>query len=244
MKSKLTIFVLLTFLASFGLAACSAAQPTAAPTATAAPTSAAAQGNGRNIALPIEEKLAAGTLILEGSNAAISVDQAKKLLPLWQQVKTLSADTNTTPEQLQAVYTQIQGVMTYGQMQAINTITAADVQNEMQTLGLITNQAGAGNFGGGANQGQRATRVAEVETATAEGTSEAPGFGFQGTPNPTRVAEVQTQTALGTPPGAGFGFQGTPNPNRTPGAGFGLRGGGLGSLLVQPLIDMLQKKVS
>jgi hypothetical protein len=239
-KHSLFIFIWVALLVS--LAACSAGQPTAAATATRAPAAAGQNNNNGQAAvnLPLEDKLAVGTLLLDGSSADVSTDQAKKLLPLWQQVQTLQADTNTTPDQLQPLYTQIQGVMTHTQMEAINTITYADLQNEMQKLGISLPQA-AGANGLGQSQEQRATRAAELQTQIAEGTqlpsfNGTPGAGgrfVQGTPDPNR-----------TPGAGGPGFNGTPNPNRTPGAGFfGGRGGaGFASQLITPLIQLLQKK--
>jgi hypothetical protein len=219
-------FTVWMLVAALVLAACSTAQPspTAAP-AAAQGGNAPGQGQNRggNVNLTSEEKLAPGTLKLEGGSTAVSADQAKKLLPLWQQIQTLSADSNTTSDQLQTVYTQIESAMTADQMKAIDALTMADLQAEMQTLGIQSqggfnggngggNGNGNGNGGNNQTQDQRATQTA-------------------GTPNPN-----------GTP-GANPRFQGTPDPNRTPGAGFnGRRGFGMGNLFVEPLIQLLQKR--
>lgn len=225
---RLLIRFLLLFTV-FTLAACSAAQPT--PTAQATPSSARSnsapnQPRGGNGALPTEEKLAVGILKLEGTAGAVTADQAKLLLPLWQQVQTISADTNTTPDQLQAVYTQIENSLTVDQTKSIDAMnyTMQDLQGLMTDLGIqVTPGAGFNGQGGSTlTADQQATRQAQIETRVA------------GNPN-----------AAGTP-GAQPRFQGTPNPQGTPGAGFGGRGGGFGrgfgSMFVEPVIQLLQQR--
>jgi hypothetical protein len=59
-----------------------------------------------------QDQLAVGTLKLEGTAQAVTTEQAKTLLPLWQQVQTLLADTNTTSDQLQAAYQKVKDSMT------------------------------------------------------------------------------------------------------------------------------------
>lgn len=57
---------------------------------------------------PLESKLAIGILKMEGTDLAITPDQAKTLLPLWKAVKTLSTSATTSPDELNAVYRQIE----------------------------------------------------------------------------------------------------------------------------------------
>lgn len=163
----------------------------------------------------LESKLAYGTLKLEGTSNAVTAEEAKKLLPLWQKVKDLSTSGTPTPEDTQTVYKQIEQVMTQDQITAITqmTMNPQDFQSLMQTLGItITPGADGQGFGNGGN-GQSTLTADQQATRTAR----------------------RTQT-VGTP-GAGAGFSGT----RTPGAFGGGRGGfgGFSSMFVDPLIKIL-----
>ena len=193
------------------IAACSAAQPTPANPAGNAPASTPNPNAPLNLTL--EEKLAFGTLKLEGTSQAVTAQQAAQLLPLWQQVQTLERQGNASSSDLQAVYKQIESDMTSNQIETIQglNLTYGDLQAEMQQLGI------QGGFGG-QNADQRATRIAQFETQN------------PGTPFPSR----------GTP-GARPNFQGTPNPNRTPGQG-GFGGRGMTFIFVNPLVQLLQTR--
>jgi len=80
-----------------------------------------ASTNGESGAtLPIQ--LALGTLNLEGTQQAVTAEQAADLLPLWKAVKSLSSSDNITTVEINAVYKQIQGVMTAEQLDAIQSI--------------------------------------------------------------------------------------------------------------------------
>jgi hypothetical protein len=171
-----------------------------------------APGGFQNASL--ESKLAYGTLKLEGTSNAVTAEEAKKLLPLWQKISDLRTSGTPTPEDAQAVYTQIEQAMTPDQITAITQVTMnpQDFQSLMQTLGItITPGAGGQGFGNGNGQ---STQTADQQA--------------------TRTAR-RTQAA-GTP---GAGFSGT----RTPGAqgDFGGRGGfgGFSSMFVDSLIKIL-----
>ena len=58
-------------------------------------------------ATSLRNQLALGTLKLEGTANAITVEQAKALLPLWQAVVALSGTTTTAEAELTAVQNQI-----------------------------------------------------------------------------------------------------------------------------------------
>lgn len=209
MNRKYSIVVILS-IAAVLLASCSSAQSAqtgvqsndqSQPAAQSQPQTqgqATDQVNGQapqgtpsasNANLTIERKLAAGTLKLEGTNLAVTADEAKKLLPLWQQIKTMSADTNSSADQIQAVYDQIKSAMTNDQIQAIDKLSFSDMQSLMTSLGI---QLPTGMPGFGRNL------------------SGTPGAApsFQGTPNPGGGP-----TRSGTP-GARPNFQGTPGSGR------------------------------
>jgi hypothetical protein len=210
------------------LAACSAAQPAPAGSGNNPPAYPAAQDQPTPapVNLTLENKLAIGTLKLEGTSQAVSAQEAKDLLPIWQQVQALSANSAATPaaSDYQALYTKVESAMTADQIQAIQnmSLTAADMRSEMQALGVQGGGANAGGFQG-MSADQRATRIAQMQTQN-------PGASFGGN---------------GTP-GARPRLQGTPNPQRTPGQG-GFGQGGFGGrnmdlLFVNPLIKLLQTR--
>lgn len=70
-------------------------------------------------AASIRNQLAYGTLKLDGTEYAITPDQAKILLPLWQAVLSLGGDSTTATEEITAVQDQIVSIMTEDQMKAI-----------------------------------------------------------------------------------------------------------------------------
>ncbi|MCL4560139.1 MAG: hypothetical protein M1281_05950 [Chloroflexi bacterium] len=199
------------------LAACGGAQPAQAnPGANPVSQTTPAPGNG-----PVESKLAAGTLKLEGTNLAVTPQQAKTLLPLWEKVKSLEASSNPSSADLQTTYQQIEAAMTAEQIQAIAgmSLTAADIQSLMTSLGMQSKVTpGSGQFAGGFP-----TQSPEQRAARATQRAQNPnGSGFP---------------AAGTP-GSRRSFQGTPGGNQFGGRGFG----STNTLFVDPLIQLLQRR--
>lgn len=153
-----------------------AAQPTSAPGVSANPAP-----DGAEPASSTQDRLAVGTLMLEGTDQAVSAAQAKTLLPLWQAVKTLTVQNGATTEQIQAAYQKIQDAMTAGQIQAIEakSLSQADLQTLMTSLGIQA-PAGAGNGQagpqnpGGTPPGAQGTRPARQGTP---GAPSGPGGG-------------------------------------------------------------------
>jgi hypothetical protein len=191
--------------------------------------------------MPLEQKLAIGTLKLEGTGQAVTTKEATDLLPLWQAVKSLEANSNTAPSEITAVYKQIEGVMTPDQTQAIQKMTwaQADTQALMTKYG-VTFGAGQGGTGGqNLTADQRATRTAQFQSRNQNGGGGAGGpGGFSG---------GQGGAPGGVPGGAG-GFGGgqggsgtavarTPQPGRR-------AGGGMNTIFVDPLIKLLQTRAA
>jgi hypothetical protein len=205
MKNKLKMLFIVLVLA-ISLAACSGAQQNPAvqstaqnsaqtqptlPQAQATPQQPGGNPPAGDGAPPTQSKLAVGTLKLEGTSLAVTAAQAKTLLPLWQQVQTLMANANTTSDQLQAVYTQIQAFMTADQNKTIEStnLSPADLQALMNQLGIQNTQP---NGGGGQPLGT---------PPAVKGTPPA-GAGQPGQPGQADQ-------------------QGTPDPNGIPGRGGG-----------------------
>jgi len=67
----------------------------------------------------LRNQLAFGILELEGTKNAITAEQAKVLLPLWQAVVALSGDSTAVSEELTAVQNQIIASVQPEQLQAI-----------------------------------------------------------------------------------------------------------------------------
>ena len=216
MNKKTLVIALVGLL--FVLAACS---PAATPTPTQAPQGFAGGGNGANNtrSLNADTKLAIGIFKLEGTSNAVTAAEAKTLLPLWQQVKTLSATAGAPQADLQTVYTQIQGDLTSDQVSAIDgmNLTQADVQTMMTQLGI---QITPGAFGGGG--------------------------GNNGTPFPTQSADQRAtrtaQRATQVAGGGGNAGGAYPAPNGTPGPGGGRGSFGMTNMFVDPLITLLQQR--
>ncbi len=178
MTKKAIPFLTLAALALV-LGACAAATPVATPTPAAATGAGAPESN-------LENRLAVGTLELEGTSLAVTADQAKQLLPLWSTIKDMMSNASTTNSDLLGEYQRVESAMTADQLQAIQkmTIDQTQIQSLMQKYNIqVTPFAGTPfpGEGGGAFPTQspdaRATRTAR-ETQNA-GTPEA---GFSGTP--------------------------------------------------------------
>ena len=124
--------IILTILVSVLLlaAACSAA-PSSAPApvqqdqaATSVPSNEGIETMGGittdfDDAANLRNQLAFGILELEGTKNAITAEQAKVLLPLWQAVVALSGDSTSVSEELTAVQNQIIASVQPEQLQAI-----------------------------------------------------------------------------------------------------------------------------
>ncbi len=216
-KASVVVLVVLGFV----LAACSSPQAAQANPGSSSSSNASGgnNNNGSTRPISIESKLAVGTLDLEGTDNAVTAAEARVLLPLWQQVKTLGAGPNASASDLTSVTNQIQQAMTADQINAIDAmnLTATDVQSEMEELGIPTPQGGGNNFSG-----------TPFPTLSADQRA-------------TRTAGRQTQVANGGSGGGFGGAQGTPSPNGTPGFRGGNRGG-FNSVLVEAVINLLTQR--
>lgn len=184
---------------------------------------------------PIENKLALGILQLEGTDNAVTKDQAKTLLPLWKAVKTLEASSNTSKEEISAVYTQIQEALTEKQLQAIKDVNfkPEEFQALMEKYGVKFTQGERPNL----TQEQIATRQAQ---RAANGGTQGGGFaggGFQGGPPPDGVIIQRGDGNFQAVPGQ-QNAQGTPQPNQQ----NRVFRGGLNNLFVEPVIKLLEER--
>ena len=202
----------------------------------AEPTTAVATGAETNTGMPRggidpTNALALGTFRLEGSENAVTAEQAAKMLPLWTIINSGSLQGNA---ETQAVLDQIEVQMTEDQLAAIEAmdLTFEDMGTWMEEQGIEMPARPEGGMpgGGGAfgdmteeertkireefqsmTQEERATRMAEMGFERPEG-------GGQG-------------GRQGGGPGGGQAGQGT-----RPG------GGTRGGMLIGPLIELLTKR--
>jgi hypothetical protein len=211
--------IFMTLVMVFTLVACSTAQATQrnrAGNQSGFPT--------RSFTMPVESKLGYGILKLEGTSMAVTADQAGQLLPLWQKVKDLNTSGTPSPTDLDAVFKEIQGVLTGNQISAIDVMepTQADMESLLESLGVKVTPGSFPNGGNfqGLSESERATQIARRQT---EGPAN-----DGGTPGQTRVPR-----ARGT--GQPSDFQGTPGPGQFGGASYFMN-----LLFVDPVLKLLE----
>jgi hypothetical protein len=156
MKKTLIPLVLLAVLV---LAACS----NSASSGSGANGTPGAFGSGP-LSSPLD--LLVGTFKLEGTNNAVTHDEASALIPLWQAYASLTSSNTAAQQEIDALVQQIHDTMTPEQVKAIQDmkLTGQDMFALMQDQGLSfgnrprgTAQPGGGGFpgGGGGFQGTR-----------------------------------------------------------------------------------------
>ena len=186
-----TYSVLLLIVVALTLSACGGST-SAAPAAPAAPQvttnevtptplSATYLKTDYADATSVRNQLALGTLKLEGTANAVTTEQAKMLLPLWQAIVALSGTTTTAEEELTAVQNQIVEALQPAQLQAIGAM-------QLTTTQLNTFYAEKGI----------------VMPTPVPGVTKVPGSG-SGISTADKEATRTAAAALGTPTGSGSG---------------------------------------
>jgi hypothetical protein len=117
MFKKIFTYILLLVILSLPLAACAGAGQ--AETVQTTLTPGVPDPNQMNE----QSMLLVGTLKLEGTDLAVTPEQAVELLPLWKAVKTLGSSDTVAQEEIDALYAQIKETMTVEQMAAIDAMT-------------------------------------------------------------------------------------------------------------------------
>lgn len=141
-------------------------------------------------AASLRNQLALGILTLEGTTFAVTAEQARTLLPLYQVLVTLTGDNTAASEEVNAVQTQIMECLTPEQLQTIveMQITTTDLNAFYMENGLAiqnpdaesTRVPGTG-MGKNLDQADReATRTAMGETETGVGSGGGQGSEGQG----------------------------------------------------------------
>lgn len=135
------------------LTACSGASNGAGPASVP-------QGGASAGALPPTTQLILGTIKLDGTDQAVTAEQAAELLPLWQTMQVLSDSDTAAEQEKEALIAQIRESMTAEQMQAITNLdlTREDMMSIMQEQGTTMgsgsqsgnpSSSGGRVFGGG-----------------------------------------------------------------------------------------------
>jgi hypothetical protein len=145
--------MLLLLLLTLTLTACSGSVSSAAGPAGNAPGSGAAG----ELSMPLQ--VALGTIKLDGTKEAVTAEQAKELLPLWETLQVLTTSDTAATEEKDALVGQIQEAMTKEQTQAITSLglTRQDMfsilQSRVQTFTGNQNNGNSQNGGASTNRG-------------------------------------------------------------------------------------------
>ena len=93
-----------------------------------------------------------GTLKLEGTEIAVTAEQAETLLPWWQLLQGMAASDTTAQAEIDAVAKQINAEMTAEQLAYIGAIdfSELDMRALYEELGIVLGQRGQGAGEGGA----------------------------------------------------------------------------------------------
>jgi len=199
-------------------------------------TSRPARTDGNSTTLSAEAELLMGTFKLEGTDQAVTAEQAKNLLPLWQTLQSLSTSNTAATEEMNALIDQIKSSMTTQQMDKIIAmkLTQQDIMSLMSQTGFSPNGAST-----------TATPMA-LNGLPGNGSSQGPGGGPGGGGMPAGGGP----SGGGAPPSGGFPAGGDPGitggqpgQSTTPQA---VRSNGFADQVPAPLlnalIQMLQKK--
>jgi hypothetical protein len=147
-----------------------------------------------------EEQLLVGTIKLESTSLAVSADQARDLLPLWETLQSMASSGTAASQEVDAVVSQIESTMSPAQISRITAMNltrqdlmaaATDTGTSLTISGSsstteassVQPQAGAGTPAGGnppadmgagmpASMGaQSAGQTGSTETASSQSTA-------------------------------------------------------------------------
>jgi hypothetical protein len=206
---KTNIFISL-FIVLLNLTACSnAAEVSNASQSTSENKASAStsQANGDLLsadyenALSVPMQLAIGTFKLDTTENKVDAKMAKDLLLLWKAVRSLSNSDTVASQELDALYTQIQGTMIPEQVAAISAmhLTRDDMRQVFQDMGMSFGPGG-GDFGNLSPE-QMATMQAAQQSGQGSPGGGFPGGGVPGMGGPPpgeggNFSQEQRQTAM------------------------------------------------
>ncbi|MBN1890408.1 MAG: hypothetical protein JW850_20610 [Thermoflexales bacterium] len=235
------------------LAGCDKLTPATPAAATTTPYTSKTLDASHEGALSAAEQLSLGTLQLEGTDKAVTPEQAKTLLPLWQALQGTAVQTDAEQK---AVYGQIEAAMTAAQLQAIAAMKLSqqdlqgggmlgpgdDMTDEQRAAVQATMEAGgaAGTggrqlFGGDMTDEQRAAMQATMGASDGAG-----GRQFGGNMSDEQRAAMRATFEAGGGPGGGARSGGGAAPG---GRQFG-GGSGQNSFVINALIRLLTERAA
>lgn len=142
----------------------------------------------QTFSMPPEMELIIGTFNLDETDQAIDVEQAAELLPLWKALRSLSESETAATAEVEAIISQIQGMMNTEQM---NTITAMELTTE--DFRELSAALGIETFGGGnADPEMQAT----LQAARESGQGRPEGLGGGQGPGGGEVDPTARETAI------------------------------------------------
>ncbi len=240
MKKKKLIIPFVVLMIILTLAACAKSSTTTTTSGT--------DTAGNPLTMNTGTRLALGTLNLEGTDLAVTAEQAAGLLPLWKAVRSMGSSDTASSEEIDALYEQIQESMTADQMAAINSmnLTQEQISSLMQKFGIT-------GFGGNMPTPD-ANTLATLQASGMGNMPGNPGERPSGSDNDSPPSMPQGGGGNFSPPGGndgtfpgggfgdgGMGMQGTPSANTTPRVD---RGNRMNSMFLEPLIKLLQERSS
>ena len=181
--------------------------------------------------LPVATLLVLGTLKLENTDQAVSSEQAKELLPMWQVYLSLNNNSTAAQAEIDGLVEQIQETMSTEQMNAISemNLTQQDMFASMQDQG--------------GNMGQ--ARQSSGSSSSQSGGSFTPlDGGMAGGPPPDGGMAGSAPSDGGMGGDMGGFTQGTSTSQSqatVAGSGAG-RSAGIPSALVETLIEILEQR--
>ena len=180
--------------------------------------------------LPPVTQLIIGTFKLEGTAQAVTTEQAKELIPMWQVYKGLLASDTAAQEEKDGLVEQIQETMTKEQTQAITAmnLTQRDVFTLMEEKGLGF-AGGQRNNSSGGNSTSNRNNSGGGGFAPPEGGF--PGGGFPGG-GPDGGFSNRNQSRNNNSNQNGSSTTTTARPQLN-----------TGTVLLEPLIELLKQKV-
>lgn len=197
-KSFFSILILLALI----LSACGTSQ-------TNLPSTQAMPDNGE---LPEITKLVIGTLNLKDTENAITPEQAKELLPLWQVYLSLLTSDTAAQEEIDVLVEQIGETMTPEQIQAIEAmqLSQEDRFTVMQEngLGMGGNRPQASDSSSGGNSGG----FAPPDGGGMPGGAPPDGGGMPGGGMPSGTQGQSRDQSTEAQPVQGMGGGGVPTP--------------------------------
>lgn len=227
MKKHILLFVI--FLLVISLSACGAAS-------NETQSGSSPIGGPSDGTLPEVTQIVIGTFKLEGTEQAVTAEQAADLLPLWQVYQSLSTSDAAAQEEIDALIAQIQETMTDGQMQAI-----ADMELDQEDVFALMQEQGI-SMGGQGGQNITPEQIATAQASQGAGG----GGGFAPSDGGGPPGGFPGGGGGGDFPGGGQGGQSlNPDQIATAQAARGTRGGGFNRVappLLNALIQFLEEK--